>query len=89
MNLQGSIMIFLDAHMECTQGWLEPLVARIANDRSVVAVPLIDFISPKDMSYIAPYTAISMFRWNLIFNWFVQFPISNGRMKDQLLIYGF
>lgn len=73
-------MVFLDAHMECTQGWLEPLVARIANDRSVVAVPLIDFISPKDMSYIAPYTAISMFRWNLIFNWFVHF-LQNSRIQ--------
>lgn len=74
--------------MECTEGWLEPLVARIANDRSVVAVPLIDFISPKDMSYIAPYKSISMFRWNLIFNWFVLFSrILNFKWKENVQIF--
>lgn len=71
--------------MECTHGWLEPLVARLANDRSVVAVPLIDFISETDLRYSAPYTSISMFRWNLIFNWFVKFsrvfPTSNEKKE--------
>lgn len=37
--------------MECNEGWLQPILSRIASDRSVVAVPLIDGISSNDMSY--------------------------------------
>lgn len=34
-QVHGEVIIFLDAHCECTKGWLEPLLARIAEDRFV------------------------------------------------------
>lgn len=68
-NAAGSVMVFLDAHMECAEGWLEPLLARIASDRSVVAVPVVDGISSDDMSYTVHKPSINGFRWGLIFNW--------------------
>lgn len=65
-------MTFLDAHMECNEGWLQPLLARIANDRSVVAVPRIDTIKDTDMSYrYNKDTGINGFHWTLIFDWYV------------------
>ncbi|XP_077870803.1 polypeptide N-acetylgalactosaminyltransferase 6 isoform X4 [Ictidomys tridecemlineatus] len=33
---QGEVLTFLDAHCECFHGWLEPLLARIAEDKTTV-----------------------------------------------------
>lgn len=65
----GSVMVFIDAHSECGDGWLEPLVARIASDRSVVAVPMLHWISSWNMKFESAEVKINPFDWQLIFNW--------------------
>lgn len=65
------MLIFLDAHIECNEGWLQPLIARIASDRSVVAVPFVDYINCDDFSYRPTFDVIHVngFFWTLLFNW--------------------
>ncbi len=45
------VLIFLDAHVEVTKGWLPPLLAEIASDRSRVIVPVIDSVSHETFEY--------------------------------------
>lgn len=70
-HVKGQVITFLDAHCECAEGWLEPLLARIASDRRTVVCPIIDVISDETFEYI---TASDMtwggFNWKLNFRWY-------------------
>ena len=67
------VVTYLDSHCECTQGWLEPLVDRIARDPTAVVCPVIDVISDKTFEYHfrgdASAINVGGFDWNLQFNW--------------------
>ena len=47
----GSVLVFLDAHVEATPGWLTPMLAEIATDRTRVLVPVIDEIDAETFAY--------------------------------------
>ncbi|XP_049824738.1 polypeptide N-acetylgalactosaminyltransferase 5 isoform X2 [Aethina tumida] len=70
-HVTGQVITFLDAHCECTEGWLEPLLARIVENRKTVVCPIIDVISDETFEYI---TASDMtwggFNWKLNFRWY-------------------
>ena len=70
-HVKGSVITFLDAHCECTEGWLEPLLAEIAKNRKAVVCPIIDVISDDTFEYV---TASDMtwggFNWKLNFRWY-------------------
>lgn len=69
--VKGQVITFLDAHCECTEGWLEPLLARIAEDRTRVVCPVIDVISDETFEYIpASDMTWGGFNWKLNFRWY-------------------
>lgn len=53
-------------------GWLEPLLDRIAENRSNVVAPIIDVLADDTLRYqfsSARSTSVGGFDWNLQFNW--------------------
>ncbi|KAJ3591613.1 hypothetical protein NHX12_006746, partial [Muraenolepis orangiensis] len=67
----GQVITFLDAHCECTAGWLEPLLARIKEDRKAVVCPIIDVISDETFEYMAGSDmTYGGFNWKLNFRWY-------------------
>lgn len=65
------VLTYLDSHCECTTGWLEPLLDRIARDDRTVACPVIDGIADDTFEYRGGGSdfKIGGFGWNLQFNW--------------------
>ncbi|XP_071591672.1 polypeptide N-acetylgalactosaminyltransferase 15 isoform X1 [Heliangelus exortis] len=66
----GDVLVFMDSHCECQQGWLEPLLARLSSNRNSVVSPVIDVIDWKTFQY---YHSVGLHRgvfdWKLNFHW--------------------
>ncbi|XP_017772044.1 PREDICTED: polypeptide N-acetylgalactosaminyltransferase 3 [Nicrophorus vespilloides] len=67
----GEVLVFLDAHCECTRGWLESLLARIKQDRKTVVCPVIDIINDDSFAYVKSFELHwGALNWNLQFRWY-------------------
>ncbi|KRZ45695.1 Polypeptide N-acetylgalactosaminyltransferase 3 [Trichinella pseudospiralis] len=68
---KGDVLTFLDAHVEVTDGWLEPLLSRISEDRTRVVAPVIDVISDDTFQYVtAAESTWGGFSWTMNFRWY-------------------
>ncbi|XP_028517979.1 polypeptide N-acetylgalactosaminyltransferase 6 [Exaiptasia diaphana] len=68
---RGEVLVFLDSHCETNYGWLEPLLARIAADRTIVVAPDIEVIDLKTFGYAKGQGGDNrgIFNWELTFKW--------------------
>lgn len=69
---KAPVLTYLDSHCECTEGWLEPLLDRIARDPTTVVCPVIDVIDDTTLEYHWKDSGgvnVGGFDWNLQFNW--------------------
>ncbi|XP_014203524.2 glycerol kinase-like [Copidosoma floridanum] len=67
---RGDVLTFLDAHCECTAGWLEPLLEAIFKNRTRVVSPVIDIINDDTFSYTRSFELHwGAFNWDLHFRW--------------------
>lgn len=66
-------LVFMDAHMEATTGWIEPLLDRLAFNRNITAISVVDTISMETLEYLPhkdpSLISVTGFRWDLMFNW--------------------
>ncbi|CAG5128401.1 unnamed protein product [Candidula unifasciata] len=50
-HVTGKVVVFLDGHSEVQKGWLEPLLHRIKEDDSVIAIPQTDVLDHNTFHY--------------------------------------
>jgi len=65
----GEVLIFLDSHIECNHMWSQPLLQRIKESQSNVAVPIIDSIDPDTFKYKPSPLVKGGMTWSLNFKW--------------------
>ncbi|XP_004453984.1 polypeptide N-acetylgalactosaminyltransferase 5 [Dasypus novemcinctus] len=88
-NATGDVLTFLDSHVECNVGWLEPLLERVHLSRKKVACPVIEVINDKDMSYMTVDNfQRGIFVWPMNFGWRTIPPgiITKNKIKETDII---
>ncbi|KAI6181462.1 Adenosylhomocysteinase [Aphelenchoides besseyi] len=65
----GKVLVFLDAHVEVSTGWLEPLLHRIMINKRTVVSPVIDVICDENFGYNTVNLQTGGFDWRLEFKW--------------------
>nr|XP_034351517.1 polypeptide N-acetylgalactosaminyltransferase 5 isoform X2 [Arvicanthis niloticus] len=88
-NATGDVLTFLDSHVECNVGWLEPLLERVYLSRRKVACPVIEVINDKDMSYMTVDNfQRGVFTWPMNFGWKTIPPdvVAKNRIKETDII---
>uniref|UniRef100_A0A183C4D6 Polypeptide N-acetylgalactosaminyltransferase n=1 Tax=Globodera pallida TaxID=36090 RepID=A0A183C4D6_GLOPA len=71
MQSKSDVVVFLDSHCEASDGWLEPMLARIKEKRSAIVCPSIDHIDAETLSYSGgpELGSVGGFWWSLHFRW--------------------
>lgn len=85
---KAPVLTYLDSHCECTVGWLEPLLDRIARDPTTVVCPVIDVIDDTTLEYHwrdSGGVNVGGFDWNLQVNQSrLDFNLSNDCARRKL-----
>ena len=63
------VLVFLDSHCEVNVDWLQPLLARVKENKSNVVVPIIDIVNPDTFEYEASPLVRGGFNWGMHFRW--------------------
>ena len=67
---RGQVLTFLDSHVECVKGWIQPLLARIVQDRTRLVSPVIDVIVDENFEYQTASSELwGSFDWTIQFKW--------------------
>ena len=80
---EGKVMVFLDSHCECNDGWLEPLLDRIKRNRRTVAMPIIDAIDYETWEWRTGTLERGVFDWAQHFFWMPLRPEDMRKRKSK------
>ncbi|XP_074659326.1 polypeptide N-acetylgalactosaminyltransferase 11-like [Tubulanus polymorphus] len=65
----GEVLVFLDSHCEVNVHWLEPMLQRIHENRTNVAIPVIDIINQDSFKYELAPLVRGGFNWGMNYKW--------------------
>jgi polypeptide N-acetylgalactosaminyltransferase len=85
--VKGDVIVFLDSHIETTEGWLEPLLDPISQNDTNVVTPLINVIDDTTFNFkfgTASSINVGGFDWNLQFRWYPLPERERKRRKHHL-----
>ncbi|KAI4465254.1 n-acetylgalactosaminyltransferase [Holotrichia oblita] len=68
-NFLLQVIVFLDSHIEVNTDWLRPLLSKIKESKTNVAIPVIDIINADTFTYTASPLVRGGFNWGLHFKW--------------------
>ncbi|KAL3832141.1 hypothetical protein ACJMK2_023812 [Sinanodonta woodiana] len=83
-HCSAPVLTFLDSHIECFPGWLEPLLDRVARNSSIIVAPIISMINAQSFSVSAGTNShIGIFSIaDMTFNWMLIPPRLQQRLKS-------
>lgn len=70
-NSIAMILTFIDSASECAEGWLEPLLERVSQNATIVAIPMVNLIDRRNFQYSKRSDEMNygFINWNLDFFW--------------------
>lgn len=82
----GDVLVVLDSHCECAEGWLEPLLDRIRLNRKTAVVPTIDAIDHDTWKYLGgkETTTRGVFSWSMVFTW-LDLPYEEAQKRKSVI----
>jgi polypeptide N-acetylgalactosaminyltransferase len=86
VNSQGPALIFMDSHIEVTTGWLEPLLDRLAINKNITSISVMDTVDMDTLEYRysedPSHVLVTGFEWNMIFNWKKPYEPEGSQRKN-------
>lgn len=67
---KGEVLFFMDSHCEVSEGWLQPVLARIQEKRDAVIIPTMNMFHIDSFKFWASVEGFhGTFDWRLVFKW--------------------